>query len=148
MSLVLYIIVRNDIQSMNSGKAMAQVSHATSLFTDNHSNSLLKEKKEQWKKQAGSYGTVLILSANISQINDIYNNNDCKKFIHGAMYDETYPYQTTSEIAKLIPVKIDTSDRIYIGDTVLLHRNELTCFYILGEKDQLKSLIGHLTLFK
>ena len=81
--------MRNDMDSLNPGKAVAQGGHAVSMFckemyTTNH------EFKREFKKWNGSrgFGTKVTLSASKEQIDDILNNNE---YLCEWVLDETYP---------------------------------------------------------
>ena len=138
---ILYIIVRTDLPSMNSGKAMAQASHASNSFIKKHG---ISKAAKEWASQTNQgFGTVIVLAANKKQLFDAINNYENSDVV----VDPTYPYIVNSEIAELIDPKLHTSDPIYKPDgTVVLHRKESTCGYVFGTKEQCKSVIGHLPL--
>lgn len=92
----LYIIMRNDLDSMVPGKACAQASHATNLFEAAASadNNLMYDEYKLWKESAGGFGTCLVLGASGGQIEYLtkcgrYNNGI--NIISGKVVDPTYP---------------------------------------------------------
>lgn len=93
---ILYIIVRNDLASMNPGKAIAQGSHAANKAA------LIAEATEKnlyssWCGQAGTFGTVLVLSAKdmeaIHLLLDEIEQKDIlnREYVSGVVLDSTYP---------------------------------------------------------
>jgi len=104
---VLYILMRNDLASLNSGKAMAQASHASNAFVahfqsyaqDYNSKPLHGEIQTStmtgfadWENSTSqSFGTVLVLAAKMPDIKatvDIFKGLD---YIAGVVHDPTYP---------------------------------------------------------
>jgi peptidyl-tRNA hydrolase len=151
---ILYILMRNDLPSMNSGKAMAQASHASNAFihaatkTFTNKDKLkgpLQSEVEKWQSETPQgFGTVIVLSANKQQILDVLISSNG---MSGAVYDPTYPYIVNAEVAALINEKHHTVNPIHKSDgNVVLHRKELTCAYVFGNKEDLNKSIGHLPL--
>ncbi len=146
---ILYILVRNDLQSMNPGKAMAQASHATSLCTAKAraSDSLTNSLWQEWESSTSqSFGTVLVLSVSDAQLAKFASeasnlDNSGVAMTWGIVTDPTYPYSTTVEIANLISATYDTLPRFNKGAVTHLHRNEITCGFVFGNKEQLKDLL-------
>lgn len=133
--------MRNDLPSMNAGKAMAQASHASNAFVKKHGNT--KAAKEWAVETNQGFGTVIVLSANEKQLDSAVHNSETSDVI----YDPTYPYIVNSEIADLIDKTVHTVDPIVKSDgNVVLHREEITCGYVFGTKEQCKSALGHLPL--
>lgn len=151
--------MRNDLPSMNAGKAMAQASHASNAFvkllisTDTVYEKLKSERQklgEAWKNSTNQgFGTVLVLSANLQQINELsIRASHSKGLISNIVIDPTYPYRASKELADLIPVTTDTARRIEGKDGVTLFRNAITCAYIFGDKDSeiLQDIVKELSL--
>lgn len=85
--------MRNDLDSLNPGKAVAQGGHAVSkfckaMYTTNH------KFKREFKKWEGGYGfgTKVTLSADFEQINDILGRNQ-DEYPMDIVLDPTYPLQ-------------------------------------------------------
>lgn len=141
---ILYILMRNDLQSLNSGKAMAQASHASNNFIKVYGK---QDDAIEWSNETTQgFGTVLVLSVNGNQLKTAINDAFTLGFPAQVITDPTYPYRTSKEIAALIPSSIDTSDRTVSGDQVTLYRSEITCGYIFGSKDELKDILGDFPL--
>ena len=150
--------MRNDLPSLNAGKAMAQASHASNAFIHDATKTFTNKDKlkgpvqlgvEKWQSETPhGFGTVIVLSANKKQIDDIYENTFLPvDSIVGLVVDPTYPYIVNSEVAALINEKHHTVNPIHKSDgNVVLHRQEVTCAYLFGNKEDLKKIIGHLPL--
>ena len=130
MTPVLYILMRNDLDSLNRGKAMAQASHASNQFVHNMKNggTIDYELFNMWSDETTqSFGTVLVLSVNETQLRSCIMMAD-KHLAHcGIVHDPTYPIQD-GEIVHHIPLD--------------------TCGYIFGDKDDpmINAIVGLLPL--
>jgi hypothetical protein len=87
----LYIIMREDLWDMNPGKGMAQAAHAQADF-DSYVNGRPEAEfysaVQAWKEDR-SFGTTLVLSATLKEMDDI-----CDNVMFRAMTtDPTYPYR-------------------------------------------------------
>lgn len=130
MTPVLYIIMRNDLDSMNCGKAIAQGSHAANAFVDHFhryiqiTNALPGNKEniskaeninkafydwEQSTQQA--FGTVLVLEANIKSIYATIDKMKAMEYIAGIIHDPTYPI-VDGEVIHHIP--LDTCAYVFV----------------------------------
>lgn len=119
---VLYILMRNDLASMNPGKAMAQASHASNAFVK-HVESLEDGCPEAqcicmsyaWKNETPQgFGTVLVLGLNEDQMNSVVKVAQTLNFVSGVINDPSYP--------------------LVDGDTVHF-MNLDTCGYVFGDKN-------------
>ena len=141
----LYLLVRNDLPSMNAGRAMAQAAHAANqLVFENPGNSHIKN----WQADRG-FGTTICLAANRETIVEIVNKAKINSDLAGLTYDPTYKYVLHREIAELIDVSTMTAPVISKEDgQYVLFRNELTCGYVFlveGSSDA-EELVGALPL--
>ena len=144
MSEILYILMRNDLPSMNAGKAMAQASHASNQFVRFFGDT---EAGKRWRNQTtDGFGTVLVLSANIEEIKLAEKTAQILALPTQVVIDPTYPYRTNKEIASLIPTEKDTIPREVNGDTVTLWRSAITCAFVFGTKEQCQEAVGRLSL--
>jgi hypothetical protein len=120
--LVLYILMRTDMASMNPGKACAQAAHAANQFVEeHHRNATVKA----WQKQTGTgFGTTIVLSANQEILTQVvtYPEGD---FVVGLVVDPTYPVRD-GEVTHSISV--------------------VTCAYVFGTKQEIRPLIDKLGL--
>ena len=112
----LYILMRSDMDSMNSGKGMAQSSHAASAFASYAFNqdreSIDNRGLDQWMTETRQgFGTVVVLDGGdletISQELEIAHSYGCwSEMIH----DPSYPIQD-GDVTHYIP--IDTCGYIF-----------------------------------
>ena len=127
--IYLYILMRTDLASMNSGKGMAQATHAANqmVFEGQASNdAVAKAYLDEWQNQTGAgFGTCIVLGAKIAEIEETigYAVNDGK--IGGVVHDPTYPLRD-GEVVHLIPLD--------------------TCGYLFGRKDDLAPYLYDLSL--
>lgn len=88
----LYILMRNDMDSLNPGKAVAQGAHAANMFTkfmENH-NSPYKKEYKKWLGGRG-YGTTITLSASQEQIEELTSKVVEDDYPYDQVIDQTYP---------------------------------------------------------
>jgi len=127
MTAVLYIMLRNDLSSMNSGKAIAQGSHASNAFVQHFhgfaqeynsksKNSHLETETMQsfndWENSTGQgFGTVLVLEASMSSIYSVVNSFKGLQYIAGVIHDPTYPI-VDGDIVHHIP--LDTCAYVFV----------------------------------
>lgn len=144
MNEILYILMRNDLPSMNAGKAMAQASHASNWFVKMYKG---RKDVEEWENATPcGFGTVLVLSANITDIVTAISGASLAKLPAQTVVDPSYPYRVNQEVASLIPIERDTIPRVVNSDTVNLWRREVTCAFVFGTKEACAPVIGHLPL--
>ena len=110
---VLYLFMRNDMSSLNAGKACAQAHHAACrlLQAFGTRNDVMK-----WQNQTSyGYGTVLVFAADIDTIQAICTSSGSRSALpSGLMHDPTYPVRD-GQVTHLIPL--------------------VTCGYVLAPKD-------------
>ena len=140
MTPILYILMRNDMDSMNAGKAMAQASHASNAFVHqiimNGEDAMNKCNKhwilfEEWKGETEQgYGTVIVLSVCGHRMYEaVYQAERVQNVVSGVVHDPTYPIKD-GEVCHHIPLD--------------------TCGYIFGDKydDNLMFILKGLELFE
>lgn len=104
MKQVLYIFMRNDLPSMNAGKAMAQASHASAQFIKQMSlnNSKLDKKYfDNWVNEGDGFGTTIVLEGSLENIKKVlykYTDDWCQ----GDVIDNTYPFKAQKELLDLM----------------------------------------------
>lgn len=129
---VLYILIRNDLESMNPGKAMAQASHASNAFA-RHMNRKLTDDDDKklyvkWENETEQgFGTVFVLAVNESQMRTAAEIADTLGYISGVVHDPTYPLRD-GDFCHSIPLD--------------------TCAYVFGDKNDttLAAIIGNFPL--
>lgn len=151
----LYILMRTDLDSMKSGRAAAQASHATSAFTKSfgpNSKCHRQEVKDWMNQTKQGFGTAIVLGVTQEQIDTLFAKPLKRWIMKEKVYDPDYVIQVNREIASLInPLKIEfrCGKRFTYNDdgTVLISRNEMTCAYVFGDKEDLVDSLGELPLY-
>lgn len=136
----LYVLVRQDLPSLNPGKAMAQVAHAANAFIFKWAHKKIPGIN-LWQGKEG-FGTTIVLSIpNIIQLNNILLDNVVGQLKtnagipFGHVLDNTYPYIVNSEILPLIDAKLHTQNPIIKENgQVICFRKEITCGYLFIDK--------------
>lgn len=156
---VLYILMRNDLASMNPGKAMAQASHAANAFVDYIDRRQLNknEKKivdanfelfQHWRKETTQgFGTVLTLSVNENEMRSAVKVAQAIGFISDTIHDPTYPIQIPRELGENL---IGNDVLSYqVGESLSYVTIPLdTCAYVFGNKNDplLSAVVGRFPL--
>lgn len=144
----LYILMRSDLSSLNAGKAMAQAAHAANCLTAEWGH--LAQVKD-WCNRKHQFGTTVVLAVDKDTLIHTIKRAQMRDGTvpYGPVWDETYPFITTPEVAELIPKSKLTAPMIWdSSDRVVLFRKEITCGYVFlldGSSDQ-KELVGDLPL--
>lgn len=154
---VLYILARNDLDSLNPGKLAAQVAHAATqlsefIYNDVDRDSALYVQYKNWIKQAGTFGTVITLAASKEQLDHFFEGVEVNPYEHaayGCTIDPTYPFivnkeylDILSECGRIVSFnKID--DNKYFAT-----RREHTCSWIFGMKSVVSKYVEGLQLYK
>lgn len=119
--------MRNDLDSMNAGKAMAQASHASNAFV-HHFHAYMQEKNAQpvnlgevqannkafyeWENETKQgFGTVLVLEAPMDKIQPTIDILKSMGNIAAVIHDPTYPIVDGS-IVHYIP--LDTCAYVFV----------------------------------
>lgn len=141
----LYILMRNDLASMNAGKAMAQAAHASNLFTKKFGKDELVAK---WEGDRG-FGTTIVLACSGEDVNKRVRKALEKKLLAGHVFDPSYPFVVNKELMTVIDSALLTEESVYKDNgQVVLFRHELTCgfiFLVEDSSDQIE-LVGDLPL--
>lgn len=156
----LYIIMRNDLPSMNQGKAMAQASHASSMLVnmlengDGWFDNNTSEAIQHWLNEGKGFGTTIVM-----ETSHIYNIKECIKelenqnlvFASGMVKDETYPFLMQKELWRLLHPKVQSELGIRIEENAEMDkfgmikatRPETTCGWVFienGHDEQVKKI--------
>jgi hypothetical protein len=140
---VLYILIRTDLPSMSSGRAMAQASHASNAFIKKFG----KHKEVQsWQRQTNQgFGTAIVLAADLPTI--VKTRLSLHSNIHGEVIDPDYVIPISSEVFPYIkPESLYMFEESDDGKRYFFHREEVTCAYIFGSKKDLTPILGNLPL--
>ena len=132
--LALYILMRNDMDSLNAGKAVAQGSHAANQmiyesyndpFAEQEWKFKIRDMVSAWSGEARGFGTCIVLSVNESEMRLAVQKAKALGHHAGITHDPTYPLRDGKTL-HLIPVD--------------------TCAYIFGYKHELKDIVGQFSL--
>lgn len=124
---VLYILMRNDMDSMNAGKAIAQGSHAANSFIADQPIKM-DPLIETWQEETPQgFGTVLVLAVNEAQMRTAVAIARDLEFSAEVIHDPTYPLRD-GDVCHFLPID--------------------TCGYIFGDKNDpiLKTIVGNFPL--
>jgi len=144
----LYIMMRSDLASLNPGKAMAQAAHAANSLTAEWPDSL---GVKEYSNRDTPFGTAIVLSVDKDTLLDRIKRAQMRMGTvpYGPVWDTTYPFNTTTEIAALIPKRTLTAPTIVKDDgRAVCFRKEITCGYVFvaaGSTDAAE-LVGDLPL--
>jgi peptidyl-tRNA hydrolase len=127
MTAVLYIIARNDLDSMNSGKLAAQCSHASNAFINharkhkmpNYSvtttavlgDNFIDDTTAWENETTQGFGTVLVLEGSMNKIKPVVEIFKRLNYIAGIVHDPTYPI-LDGQVVHHIP--LDTCSYIFV----------------------------------
>lgn len=128
MTAVLYILMRNDLASMNAGKAMAQASHASNAFVHHfhgyaqeYNSTTVHESIQtatmngfnEWENSTHQgFGTVLTLEARMADITPVVSIFKSMGYVAGVVHDPTYPI-VDGEVVHHIP--LDTCAYVFVS---------------------------------
>jgi hypothetical protein len=154
----LYILMRNDLQSMSPGRCMAQASHATSVLEHEFGEGSKCHRPDvrEWKKQTKQgFGTCIVLAASKEKIEEIFSHKELKRWIvKGWVTDPDYVIRVSHEVAGLLHQGYDARYCDFRFDytladekTTAITRAEKTCAFILGTKEELEPHLGELPLY-
>lgn len=131
MTAVLYIIMPNDVESMNSGKAIAQGSHASNAFVNSfhsriHETNINISFYEWENETVQGFGTVLVLETNYRNIKNTIDIAKKFGYVSGMVLDPTYPILDGAVVHH---VPFETCGFVFVPDK----ENDTTAKLILGE---------------
>lgn len=148
----LYLLVRNDLQSLNPGKAVAHGAHAANqcvfeIEQRYKANSKIGQTLKQWQASTPlGFGTTITLSANLSQIESAIMVAQALGHPAGITVDPSYPYIVDREYAALISHPEDYPPIPTGGGKMVCFREETTAAYVFGMKDDLRPILGNFPL--
>ena len=140
--LTVYVLVRNDIPSMNPGKAMAQVHHAGVQMMAKYNHIPLVKEYVELGTNAGAIGfnTTITLAATKSQIEMIMDRLDIGSVFNAigqCVIDPSYPFLVNREVWEwMMSVDPKIADVTHNANNgmMLVTRSELTCAWFLGDR--------------
>lgn len=147
----LYILMRNDLGSLGPGRAAAQASHAANAFIHNHGNT--KDAKSWSATTSQGFGTAIVLSATFEQIKEKCSTAIAENFLCDTIIDPDYAISFSAELFPYIRTDLPVNKGLLIEKSekdpakYILHRQEITCAYIFGNKEELAPILGELPLY-
>lgn len=95
MDPTLYILMRNDMDSLNPGKGMAQAAHAANHFTATiESYSEFQDEFNEWEKStAQNFGRTIVLAVSSEELLKMTDAAGKAHLLYGLIIDPTYPLQ-------------------------------------------------------
>lgn len=149
----LYLLMRNDLHSMNPGKACAHSAHAANLFTYDMpkwfrqtSSTPVIQNYWHWVKSANGFGTTITKTGTLKEIQTAVAIVQSLGHPAALVVDPSYPYVLHREYADLI-VHPEEYPPVPIGDGMMrCFRSEVTAAYAFGFRDHLWPALGFLPL--
>lgn len=110
----LYILMRTDMDSMTSGKGMAQASHASNAFLD----SVPDDITDTWRSETSQgFGTAIVLAVpSEKNMNEVVLDALENGFCAGIVHDPSYPVKDGA-VTHLIPV--DTCAYVFVKENTV-----------------------------
>lgn len=140
---VLYIIMRNDLGSLNMGKGIAQGSHASNAFVKNFyrtmqensanpspEHEILNSSFHQWENETPQgFGTVLVLEGKIQDIRHGIRTCQDRGYLADIVNDPTYPIKDGDTVHHL---NLDSCAYVFVPDyeTDTVARKTLSTFLL------------------
>lgn len=139
--LTVYVLVRTDLPSLNSGKAMSQVHHAGVQMVNKHrAQTLVRDYITQGIEQgADNFNTTIVLGATLEQIQRVSaqaNQLETSVVVFDTVTDPSYPFFVQNgEVADLIPETVAQAIKQMPDGKILMVRSEVTCAWFVGDRN-------------
>lgn len=136
--LTVYVLVRTDLPSLNSGKGMAQVHHSGVQMMAKHNLHMLVQQYIQTGVAQGAdhFNTTIVKGARLDQITSILDQaagHLKSEIVFDHIVDPEYPFLVQNhEVADLIPETVAQAVKQIPNGNILMVRRELTCAWFLG----------------
>jgi hypothetical protein len=148
--LILYVLVRTDMESMKYGKGAAQTGHACNKFTRYWIiNPLMQgmqpcEDAWAWNEQADGFGTTFTLAVpSLRAMIDAVEAAEVLGFKAGPVTDPTYPFLVPNEmVGRLDQTKLTAPTLPGRNGKSLCFTEETTTAYVFGNKADLEVLLA------
>lgn len=148
-NLYLYILMRSDLPSLSTGRAAAQASHASNAFIHKFGDNA---DVKLWQAQTPQgFGTAIVLSANLFDITETLDEciNSGLEF-HDTVIDPDYVVPISSELVRFLNIedkRIKVEPSATDPDKAFIHRSEITCAYVFGDKERLAPILSRFPLY-
>lgn len=141
--------MRNDLSSLGVGRACAQASHASNAFIHKFGQ---RGDVIAWSHQTPQgFGTAIVLSTDIDDIVETLDGcNNAGFNVYDTIVDPDYVVSIPTELVRFLN---DGDTRIKIEPSktdptkYLIHRSEVTCAYVFGDKEQLSPILSKFPLY-
>ncbi len=124
---VLYIVMRNDLPSLNPGKLAAQAAHVANAAV----KSGAKDAVKAWERQTSQgFGTTIVLGAPLSFIQFYMHSS--------AVFDPTYPCEIPFEVGAHLAGS-GQGDMVHLDrrrKKAVYLRNEIVGAWAIGDRPQ------------
>ena len=151
-----YIIVRNDIPTMNVGKMAAQVSHCTTKLASEIDLFMLQRDGSQsetreWLNDE-NIGTTIVMEGYGDDIKEFFSTvkKEFPKLYTNKVIDETYPFIVPLDVARCLNKSVTVDwDSLDENGNVKCTRKEWTCsgLFFEGTKEDNRKLRDLMTTF-
>lgn len=156
--LYAYCLVRTDLPSLGSGKAIAHAMHAGNQMTWREVVMPMSKGEEpnadvmEWHRSAGGFGTTIALGdknqLDFKTINAVVDAALKLGFVAGKVVDPTYPYLVDKEVVPFMDQSVHTMPPVSgPPGTMVCFRQEMTTAYVFGDKAELGILLGRFGLY-
>jgi peptidyl-tRNA hydrolase len=141
--LTVYVLLRTDLPSMNTGKAAAQVHHSGVQMVAKHGENPMVQDYIMDGKSHGAdcFNTTIVLGSTLDDITQRVASATRvgeEVMIFNTVEDPSYPFLVENqEIASLIPTEPYGSCKqikVLTDGRVLMVRPEITCAWFLGSR--------------
>ena len=143
--MVVYVLLRTDLPSMNVGKAAAQVHHAGVQMVAKRRKSKMVDQylQDGYDQGADHFNTTLVLGAtagDITQREQLARDSGEGVVMFNTVTDPSYPFFVENvEIANLIPQDEGTKIiKVLDNGKVLMVRPEVTCAWFVGDRNDVR----------
>lgn len=144
--------MRTDLGSLGPGRAAAQASHASNAFW--HRYGKTKEAQAWAASTKQGFGTAIVLGCTFDQLKERCAEAIKQKFPCDSVIDPDYAISFSAELLPFMRSQSEiASGNASIEQSekdptkYILHREEITCAYIFGNKEALQPLLGDLPLY-
>jgi hypothetical protein len=145
-----YVLVRNDLPSLNAGKATAHTHHAGVQMVAKYMDHPIVRNYIEDGVAAGAdhFNTTISLGASLEQIDIIIQMATGLGYVADRIMDPTYPFFVDAEDVPLMDPSKAVVTTVRSDGKVLMTRPETTCGYVLGYADDpvFRALVGGLKL--